>query len=110
MPAHCDFYCQSPLVLTCVLPPLLPRVDIHAVVEEDPIVNAIHRNAEVFDPKAESVFRYLQVFSAICVIFSHGGPLLPAAAASLPLVTARCQHSQPACPCAARPYPPPGVT
>jgi phosphate/sulfate permease len=48
------------------------QMDIHAVIEEDPIVNAIHRNAEVFDPKAESVFRYLQVFSAICVIFSHG--------------------------------------
>ena len=38
----------------------------------DPIVAAIHKNAEVFDPKAEYAFSYLQVFSAICVIFAHG--------------------------------------
>ncbi len=31
------------------------------VVEEDPIVAAIHENAEVFDPKAEYSFSYLQV-------------------------------------------------
>ncbi|KXZ56263.1 hypothetical protein GPECTOR_1g23 [Gonium pectorale] len=48
------------------------EVDIHQVVEEDPIVAAIHENAEVFDTKAEFAFSYLQVFSAICVIFSHG--------------------------------------
>ncbi|EFJ43878.1 hypothetical protein VOLCADRAFT_76547 [Volvox carteri f. nagariensis] len=48
------------------------EVDIHQIVEEDPIVAAIHENAEVFDPKAEFAFSYLQVFSAICVIFAHG--------------------------------------
>ncbi|KXZ51046.1 hypothetical protein GPECTOR_14g33 [Gonium pectorale] len=48
------------------------EVDVHKVVEEDPIVAAIHANAEVFDPKAEYAFSYLQVFSAICVIFAHG--------------------------------------
>ncbi|KAG2490083.1 hypothetical protein HYH03_011389 [Edaphochlamys debaryana] len=48
------------------------EVDVHQVVEEDPIVAAIHQNAEVFDPKAEYAFSYLQVFSAICVIFAHG--------------------------------------
>ncbi|GLI65531.1 hypothetical protein VaNZ11_009086 [Volvox africanus] len=48
------------------------EVDIHQIVEEDPIVAAIHENAEVFDPKAEYAFSYLQVFSAICVIFAHG--------------------------------------
>jgi sodium-dependent phosphate transporter len=48
------------------------EVDIHAVVDEDPIVTAIHANAEVFDPRAEAVFSYLQVFSAVCVIFAHG--------------------------------------
>ena len=31
------------------------------VVEEDPLVAAIHNHAEVFDPKAEFVFSYLQV-------------------------------------------------
>lgn len=48
------------------------EVDIHGVVEEDEIVAAIHANAEVFDAKAELVFSYMQVFSAICVIFAHG--------------------------------------
>jgi len=47
-------------------------VDLHAVVEEDPLIAAIHANAEVFDQKAEAVFAYMQVFSAICVIFAHG--------------------------------------
>lgn len=47
-------------------------VDIHETVEEDEIVAKIHAHAEVFDPKAEYVFKYLQVFSAICVVFSHG--------------------------------------
>ena len=30
------------------------------------------QNAEIFDPKAEAIFAYLQVFSAICVMFAHG--------------------------------------
>jgi phosphate/sulfate permease len=36
-------------------------VDVHSVVEEDEMVAAIHQNAEVFDPKAEQAFAYLQV-------------------------------------------------
>jgi sodium-dependent phosphate transporter len=48
------------------------EVDIHAIVEDDPVVKAIHAHAEVFDARAERVFSYLQVFSAICVIFAHG--------------------------------------
>jgi sodium-dependent phosphate transporter len=48
------------------------NVDIHEAVEEDEVVAAMHANAEVFDPKAEYAFQYLQVFSAICVVFSHG--------------------------------------
>eukprot|EP00245_Coleochaete_scutata_P015149 TRINITY_DN663_c0_g1_i1.p1 TRINITY_DN663_c0_g1~~TRINITY_DN663_c0_g1_i1.p1 ORF type:complete len:648 (-),score=96.18 TRINITY_DN663_c0_g1_i1:684-2627(-) len=46
--------------------------DIHEIIEEDPVVAAIHKNAEVFDVRAEYAFSYLQVFSAICVIFAHG--------------------------------------
>jgi phosphate/sulfate permease len=46
--------------------------DIHAVVETDPIVAAMHARAEKFDPRIEVVFSYLQVFSAIAVIFAHG--------------------------------------
>jgi phosphate/sulfate permease len=48
------------------------EVNVHEIVEEDELVAAIHANAEVFDEKAEMVFSYMQVFSAICVIFAHG--------------------------------------
>ena len=46
--------------------------DIHKIIDEDTVIAGIHENAEVFDPKTENVFKYLQVFSAICVIFAHG--------------------------------------
>jgi len=46
--------------------------DIHDIVETDAIVSSIHSSAEVFDPRTENVFQYLQVFSAICVVFAHG--------------------------------------
>lgn len=46
--------------------------DIHEIVETDPLVAKIHANAEKFDPKIETIFGYLQVFSAIAVIFAHG--------------------------------------
>jgi len=36
------------------------------------VVQAIHDNAEVFDSHAESVFGYMQVFSACCDSFAHG--------------------------------------
>ena len=48
------------------------EVNIHSIVEEDELVASIHANAELFDEKAEHVFSYMQVFSAICVIFAHG--------------------------------------
>lgn len=48
------------------------NTDIHDVVEDDPFIAALHARAEKFDPRVEHVFGYLQVFSAICVIFSHG--------------------------------------
>ena len=35
-------------------------------------VNQIHNDAEKFDPKIEEIFKYLQVFSAVCDSFSHG--------------------------------------
>ena len=37
------------------------NVDIHKVVDEDPIVAQIHESAEKFDPHVEYVFAYLQV-------------------------------------------------
>lgn len=48
------------------------NVDVHQAIKTDPLVKDIHKNAERFDPKAEYVFGWLQVFSAICVIFAHG--------------------------------------
>lgn len=48
------------------------EVDPHAVIEADSTVAAIHANAEKFDPKAEAVFRYIQIFTAICDSFAHG--------------------------------------
>lgn len=32
----------------------------------------LHTSAEKFDPKTEEVFKYLQIFTAICDSFSHG--------------------------------------
>jgi hypothetical protein len=46
--------------------------DMHAEVEEDPLIAAIHANAEKWDEDTEYIFGYLQVISAICVIFAHG--------------------------------------
>jgi hypothetical protein len=36
-------------------------VDIHQIVEEDPVIGAMHERAEKFDPRVEHVFGYLQV-------------------------------------------------
>ncbi|KAG6552745.1 hypothetical protein Mapa_005693 [Marchantia paleacea] len=47
-------------------------VDIHQVVTDDQKIGDIHEAAERFEPRVEYAFSYLQVFSAICVIFAHG--------------------------------------
>jgi len=36
------------------------------------IVVSLHNNAEKFDKRTEEVFKYLQIFTAICDSFSHG--------------------------------------
>ena len=46
--------------------------DPHAAITTDSKVAAIHDNAEKFDPKTEAVFRYIQIFTAICDSFAHG--------------------------------------
>ena len=48
------------------------RVDPAAVAAAFDNVQAIHDNAEKFEPKTEAVFTYLQVFTAIFDAFSHG--------------------------------------
>ena len=40
--------------------------------EELDKVISIHKNAEKFDSKTEEVFKYLQIFTAVCDAFSHG--------------------------------------
>ncbi|KAG6552742.1 hypothetical protein Mapa_005690 [Marchantia paleacea] len=47
-------------------------VDIHKVVKTDEKIGNMHEAAEKFEPRVEYAFSYLQVFSAICVIFAHG--------------------------------------
>jgi len=32
----------------------------------------LHDNAEKFDPRTETAFKFLQIFSACCVMFAHG--------------------------------------
>jgi len=46
--------------------------DLDSKVEEDELVSAMHRSAEVFEERAEYIFSFLQVFSAISVVFAHG--------------------------------------
>lgn len=45
---------------------------IDSVIEKDENVLDIHNNAEKFDEKTEELFKFLQVFTAICDSFSHG--------------------------------------
>lgn len=46
--------------------------DMDSKVEEDELVSAMHKSAEVFEERAEYIFSFLQVFSAISVVFAHG--------------------------------------
>merc|ERR1711920_409632 len=48
------------------------NADPHASLEEDVIVQEIHNNAEKFEAKTEAIFRYIQIFTAICDSFAHG--------------------------------------
>ena len=47
-------------------------MDLHATALASPVVADIHDNAEVFDPSAEAVFCYIQVFTAMADSFAHG--------------------------------------
>lgn len=46
--------------------------EIHDMPQQDHRVAAMYAHAEVFDVKTESMFRYLQVFSACVMSFTHG--------------------------------------
>lgn len=46
-------------------------LNIQSEKEMDRIVD-LHNNAEKFDKKTENVFKYLQIFTAVCDSFSHG--------------------------------------
>lgn len=48
------------------------NVDVHNSSLNDQKVVSIHEHAEVFDDKTEAVFRYIQIFTAICDSFAHG--------------------------------------
>lgn len=46
--------------------------DMESKVEEDELVSAMHKSAEMFEERAEYIFSFLQIFSAISVVFAHG--------------------------------------
>ena len=46
--------------------------DIHSITVTNERVATIHSNAEKFDEKAEHVFKYIQIFSAVFDSFAHG--------------------------------------
>ena len=45
---------------------------IDSILEKDEDVLTIHNNAEKFDEKTEELFKFIQVFTAVCDSFSHG--------------------------------------
>jgi len=47
------------------------ELNINSKKQLDTVTN-LHIQAEKFDPKIEEVFKYLQIFTAICDSFSHG--------------------------------------
>lgn len=46
--------------------------DVHSIIQQDQTVNEIHETSEKFDHDTEEVFKYLQVFTAMCDSFAHG--------------------------------------
>lgn len=52
---------------------VVDKHNIHSVLEnKESNVSKIHDRAEVFDPKTEEIFKYLQVFTAMFDSFAHG--------------------------------------
>lgn len=50
----------------------LELMDINMSEKEKNQIEIMHNSAEKYDPKHEELFKYLQVFTAICDSFSHG--------------------------------------
>jgi sodium-dependent phosphate transporter len=48
------------------------NVDVHACIDEDEKLKALHGEAELFDRKTEFSFKYLQVLTACANSFAHG--------------------------------------
>ncbi len=66
--------------------------DVHAVVEEDPVIAAIHANAVKWDEDTEYIYGFMQVISAICVIFAHGAGEVGYMAGPLAVIVDVCQN------------------
>ena len=45
----------------------------HEAIAQDPYLEEMHANAEVFDYKTERLFRYLQVTYALVALFGSSG-------------------------------------
>eukprot|EP00195_Chlamydomonas_chlamydogama_P008518 CAMPEP_0202915878 /NCGR_PEP_ID=MMETSP1392-20130828/66936_1 /ASSEMBLY_ACC=CAM_ASM_000868 /TAXON_ID=225041 /ORGANISM="Chlamydomonas chlamydogama, Strain SAG 11-48b" /LENGTH=670 /DNA_ID=CAMNT_0049608077 /DNA_START=106 /DNA_END=2118 /DNA_ORIENTATION=+ len=67
-PAKLLFYCKKLIKLTM----RGMEVDIHEGLYTDERAIAMHTAAEIFDPRTEMLYQYVQVFSACCVSFAHG--------------------------------------
>ena len=50
---------------------LSPPLDDQDIDGDESLVS-MHQAAEIFEPKTEYVYKYLQMFSACCVSFAHG--------------------------------------
>ena len=71
-------------------------LNIQSTTELEKVVS-LHKDAEKFDPKTEEVFKYLQIFTAICDSFSHGANewLTQAFHKNMPKITTNLQIIQP---------------
>ena len=73
-------YVQNEDLLHCMYVLYVPHVPYPTCIEKVIVktekelsrVVALHKTAEKFDPKTEEVFKYLQIFTAVCDAFSHG--------------------------------------
>ena len=51
----------DPILLCLSIIPSFPPCSLMKVVDDDPMIAKIHAHAEVFSPKVEFIFSYLQV-------------------------------------------------
>lgn len=68
--------------------------DVHASIQSDAVVGAVHDQSEKFDASTERCFSYLQVFTAACVSFAHGANDVANSVGPLAAVYSIYRHSR----------------